>query len=74
MIQFSISSDPLGSQVVPEVEDPEIDSKKTAAGLTASDWPKGTAIQVIKRFIALPIGIYQLLLFGTLRCTSISSF
>jgi hypothetical protein len=34
MIQFTISSDPVGSEVMPEAEDPEIDSKKQAAGPT----------------------------------------
>jgi hypothetical protein len=40
-IQFTISSDPVSSEVVPEVEGLEIDSNKKSAGLTASDWPEG---------------------------------
>jgi hypothetical protein len=34
MIQFTISSDPAGSEVMPEAEDLEIDSKKEYGGLT----------------------------------------
>jgi hypothetical protein len=37
MIQFTISSDPVSSEVMPEAEDPEIDSKKQAGGLRESD-------------------------------------
>jgi hypothetical protein len=37
MIHFTISSDPVGSEVVPEVKDLETDSEKAATRLTASD-------------------------------------
>jgi hypothetical protein len=42
MIQFTIPSDPVGSEVLPEAKDLEIDSKKETAGLSVSDWLRGT--------------------------------
>ena len=42
MIQFTIPSDPVGSKVVPEVENFETDSEREreAADIAASDWLK----------------------------------
>ena len=37
-IQFTIPSDPVGSKVVPEVEDFESDSERVAADIAVSDW------------------------------------
>jgi hypothetical protein len=56
MIQFTISSDPVGSEVMPEGEVLEIDSKKEAGGLTGSGELRETVVPMFLNLFSLQFG------------------